>query len=85
MKSIKITVERFDLVSSKSFEEILLALDKGIGRPLGALRRDPVLGENRCQVRYQAIFAERREHDDAGQNPKRPTAKCSSDSYPASR
>ena len=36
MKSIKVTVERFDLVSSKSFEEVLLELDKGIGRPLGS-------------------------------------------------
>jgi hypothetical protein len=36
MKSIKIEVERFDLVSSKSFEEVLLELDKGIGRPLGS-------------------------------------------------
>lgn len=34
MKSIKIVIERFDLVSNKSFEQVLLELDKGIGRPI---------------------------------------------------
>jgi hypothetical protein len=36
MKSRKIVVERFDLVSSKSFEDVLLELDKGIGPPMGS-------------------------------------------------
>lgn len=34
MKSTKITIERFDLVSKKSFEQVLFELDKGIGRPI---------------------------------------------------
>jgi hypothetical protein len=34
MKSSKITIERFDLVSKKSFDQVLLELDKGIGRPI---------------------------------------------------
>lgn len=34
MKSRMIMVERLDLVSSKSFEQVLLELDKGIGRPV---------------------------------------------------
>lgn len=34
MKSRMIMVERLDLVSSKSFEQVLLELDKGIGRPI---------------------------------------------------
>ncbi len=32
MNSRQITVERFDLVTGKSFDEVLLALEKGIGR-----------------------------------------------------
>jgi hypothetical protein len=35
MSSRQIVVERVDLVSSKSFEEVVLQLEKGIGRPLG--------------------------------------------------
>jgi uncharacterized protein (DUF302 family) len=34
MKSRKIVIERFDLVSNKSFKQVLLELDKGIGRPI---------------------------------------------------
>jgi hypothetical protein len=34
MKSRKIAIERFDLVSDKSFEQVLLKLNKGIGRPI---------------------------------------------------
>src|SRR4051794_30900348 len=34
MKSSKITIERLDLVSKKSFEQVLFELDKGIGRPI---------------------------------------------------
>jgi len=34
MKSSKVTIERFDLVSKKSFDQVLLELDKGIGRPI---------------------------------------------------
>ena len=35
MSSRQIVVERIDLVSSKSFEDVVLQLEKGIGRPLG--------------------------------------------------
>jgi hypothetical protein len=34
MKSRKIMIERFDLVSNKSFEQVLFELDEGIGRPI---------------------------------------------------
>ena len=33
MNSRQIPVERFDIVTSKSFEQVLLELEKGIGRP----------------------------------------------------
>jgi len=34
MNSRQIVVERFDLVTNKSFEQVLLELDKGIGHPI---------------------------------------------------
>lgn len=40
MTTRRITIERFSVVSAKSFEDVLAGLDKGIGRPdMSALRK----------------------------------------------
>ena len=36
MNSRQIVVERVDMVSSKSFEDVVRELDRGVGRPLGS-------------------------------------------------
>ncbi len=51
-------------------------------RERSTLRRDPVFGKDRGQVRSaKPIRAERRQHDDAGQNPERPTTEGGSDCH----